>query len=360
MAYNYTRLGQANLSGETEALFKDKFIPLLLTRFDELRVMKNLVRHKSLKSGKSASFPIFGKVDAKYIGIGEKITGNQVFAKNETTIMIDPYLISDLVIHDLEERMSETDDRALIAEEMARALANKEDKQLLQVGCLAARSASLIKDGYGGTVLKTAKAAVDGAELAQAIYAAGTVLDNKDVPQYDRYAFVRPLQYNILAQFEDVKDHDIGSGSYSDGTTGKLNNIKIIKTTHLPKEEITNEGTTLPKNLYTGDFSSTACLVLQKEAIATVSLTDIITEVSWNSNYLHYLLTARVAQGHGFLRPECAVEVQSDDMGNDNGLNGAIANDAQVIRLTGQEATDTNPTEPTEPTEPAATEPAAP
>ena len=35
-------------------------------------------------------------------------------------------------------------------------------------------------------------------------------------------------------------------------------------------------------------------------------------EVSWNPEYLHHLLTFRIAQGHGFLRPECAVELSSE------------------------------------------------
>lgn len=345
MAYEYTRLGQANLQGDTEALFRDKFIPLLLTRFDELRVIKPLVRNKTITSGKSASFPLFGKMGAKYMGIGDKCIGNQKINKNETTIMIDPYLVADTVLYDLEEKMSETDDRAIIADEMAKALANTEDRQLLQLGCLAARSDSFLDDGYGGTVLQTENAAYDGRQLAEAIYTAGVVLDTKDVPNADRYAFVRPLQYSILAQFEDIKNHDIGSGSFSEGTTGKLNNIKVIKTNHLPSTDVVNpEDSVLPRNLYTGDFSHTAALVMTKEAIATVTLQGLITEVSWDSRYFHHLLTARVAQGHGILRPECAVEIQSDNMGGgEDGLNASQLKYSSYVRLSGGGGEEENP-----------------
>lgn len=59
--YNFTRLGQANFSGDVAALFKDQFIPELLTAFDAKRVMKNYVRSKTITKGKSASFPVLGQ-----------------------------------------------------------------------------------------------------------------------------------------------------------------------------------------------------------------------------------------------------------------------------------------------------------
>lgn len=47
--FNFTRLGQANLDGDTAALFRDQFIPELLTAFDAKRVMKNYVRSKTIQ-----------------------------------------------------------------------------------------------------------------------------------------------------------------------------------------------------------------------------------------------------------------------------------------------------------------------
>lgn len=310
-AFNYVEFGQSNLDGDTQALFRDQFIPLLLTRFDEKRVMKGKVRNKTITKGKSASFPLFGKVSAKYISRGEKLVGNQDFAKTETTIYIDPYLTTAYTLYELEEKMSETEDRDIIATEMARALANTEDKQLLQVGVRAARMESIITGGYGGSVLYAGSdVETKGDVLAANIYAAGVELDEKDVPEDNRMAFIRPFQYALLAQYTDVKDHDIGTGSYSKGTTGTINGIQIIKTNHLPKTNITqSQDVTNPKNVYYGDFSNTVGLVMTRDAIATVSLIGLRTEVSWNPEYLHHLLTARIAQGHGVLRPECAVEI---------------------------------------------------
>ena len=309
--FTYTRLGQANLSEATEKLFRDKFIPYFLTQFDTERVLAKNVYSKTITSGKSASFPVFGKVGAKYFQIGDRAVGNQKFAKNEVTIFIDPLLVSDIVLHDIDEKMSETKDREIIATEMARALANTEDKQLLQVGVLAARANANIVNGNNGSVIKTANIDTDAALLAAGIYAAGVKLDEKNVPAKDRMCYVRPLQYSMLCQYENIADKNIGGGDYAKGTTGLLDDIQIIKTNHLPSTNIPEEeeGEAKPNNTYFGDFSNTVALIMTPAAIGTVVLHNVITELSWNPEYFHHLLTARVAQGHGILRPECAVEL---------------------------------------------------
>lgn len=311
--FNFTRLGQANLSGDVAALFRDQFIPELLTAFDAKRVMKNYVRSKTITKGKSATFPVLGTTSAKYVTVGDSLLGNQTIAHNEITINLDPFLVSDILIHELDVKMQEYDDRQEIVNEMARALANIEDKQLLQVGVLAARASGTVKGRDGGSVIKAGtNAKTDAATLAAAIYTAGVELDEKNVPEEERYAFVRPLQYAMLAQYEDIKNHDIGTGSYSEGTTGKLNNIQVIKTNHLPQENITqSEDVTKPNNVYYGDFSNTAALVMNKQAIGTVSRQGLIVEPKWILERLSHLLTARILQGHGILRPECAVEISA-------------------------------------------------
>ena len=312
--FNFTRLGQANLSGDVMALFRDQFIPELLTAFDAKRVMKNYVRHKTITKGKSATFPVLGTTSAKYVTVGDSLLGNQSIAHNEITINLDPFLVSDILIHDLDVKLQEYDDRAEIVSEMAKALANTEDKQLLQVGVLAARAGGTVVGRAGGSVIKAgANAKTDASLLAAAIYTSGVELDEKNVDEADRYAFVRPLQYSLLAQYEDIKNHDIGTGSYSEGTTGKLNGIQIIKTNHLPQTNITQAvDTTNPNNVYYGDFSKTAALVMNRQAIGTVSRQGLIVEPKWILERLSHLLTARILQGHGILRPECAVEISAE------------------------------------------------
>lgn len=328
---NFTRLGQKNLSGDAMALFKDQFIPELLTAFDEKRVVKNYVRSKTITKGKSASFPVLGTTSAKYFGVGDSpLLGNQTIGHNEITINVDPFLVSDIMIADFDAKLQEYDDRAEITREMGRALANTEDRQLLQVGCLAARKEAIIEGGNGGSVIKGGADIENSGELlAAALFTAGVELDNKNVPEEDRTAFIRPLQYALLAQYADIKNKDIGGGSYELGTTGKVNNISIIKTTHLPNSNIAapTSGVTGANNIYYGDFSNTVMLVMNRQAVGTVSRQGLVIDTDWKLEYLAHLIVARILQGHGILRPDCAVEVTKETVntgaGTDAGNGGS-------------------------------------
>lgn len=64
--------------------------------------MKNYVRSKTITKGKSASFPVLGTTSAKYVGVGDTLLGNQKIAHNEITINVDPFLVSDILIHELD------------------------------------------------------------------------------------------------------------------------------------------------------------------------------------------------------------------------------------------------------------------
>ena len=51
---------------------------------------------------------------------------------------------------------------------------------------------------------------------------------------------------------------------------------------------------------------------MNKQAIGTVSRQGLIVEPKWMLERLGHLLTARILQGHGILRPECAVEISAE------------------------------------------------
>lgn len=93
-----------------------------------------------------------------------------------------------------------------------------------------------------------------------------------------------------------------------------MNGIQVIKTNHLPQTNITQDpDVTNPNNIYYGDFTNTAALVMNKQAIGTVSRQGLIVEPKWILERLSHLLTARILQGHGILRPECAVEISATE-----------------------------------------------
>lgn len=314
--YNLTHLGQANLSGDLQALFKDQFIPEIITEFKNKRVVKNYVRTKTITKGKSASFPVLGTTTAQYFTPnGVDKLGGQTIARNEVTIYLDPFLAVGLSYSELEAKLQEYDDRAEIKTEIADAMAECEDKNLLRTAVLTARKEGTVVGRPGGAVLKAGTDVMtNAATLAASIYAAGTVMDEKKIPTSDRVCFVRPLQYSLLCQYENIADKNIGGGSYSDGTTGMLNGIKIIKTLNLPMENIEETDDTVKgaTNKYYGDFSKTTALVMHKGAIGLLTRQGLITECIWDGKYVVHLITARLLQGMGALRPEAAVEISSE------------------------------------------------
>jgi hypothetical protein len=183
----------------------------------------------------------------------------------------------------------------------------------MRVGVLAARSAATITGQNGGSALTDADAATNGASLAASIFEAAKVLDEKDVPENERVALVAPAQYYNLVQTTDVINRDFGgAGVYADGTVLRVAGIQIVKTNNLPSSNIA--AVSGENNTYSGDFSNTVALVMQKQAVGTVKLMDLAVERTSGDFEVMYqgtLMAAKYAMGHGVLRPECAVEIKS-------------------------------------------------
>jgi len=139
-------------------------------------------------------------------------------------------------------------------------------------------------------------------------------MDEKDVPENDRVAIVKPAQYYNLVQTTNVINRDWGgAGVYADGTVLRVAGIQIVKSNNVPSTNIA-AATAGENNTYHGDFSTTVALVMQKSAIGTVKLMDLAVEQTsgdYNIMYQGTLMAAKYAMGHGILRPECAVEIKT-------------------------------------------------
>jgi hypothetical protein len=312
---NLSRSGQINKAGAVDALFRDQFQAEIIAEFHAQRKVKPFVRFKEIEKGKSASFPNVGKVDAKYVCAGETLLGNQKIAHSETTILLDPILVSDVKIAEIDTLMEEFSDREVIKNEMAHALARTEETQQMIVGCLAARAGGMVEGRAGGSVIKAQGCKTDAEKLAAAIYAAGVALKEKDVPYENIVCFLRPAQVGLLAQYDKITDKNLGgAGNYAKGTVGWLNGIQIIETNYLPSTNIAKDTTSeaTANGTYYGDFSNTAGLVMGHGAIGTIVRKGVTVETTWLPQELCWLLTARNLQGHGILDPRKAVEIRDE------------------------------------------------
>jgi hypothetical protein len=313
-----SRIGQQDAAGDALALFLKVFANEVLVAFEEANIMFNgdvdgssmhLVR--TIESGKSASFPSTWKADSEYHTPGAEIVGAAI-RHNERVISIDSLLIAHAFIAKIDEAMNHYDVRSIYTSELGRALARTADKNLLQLAVLAARTAANITGAFGGTQLTNAGYETTADTLAQGIYDAGQTMDEKDVPEADRYCVLRPAQYNILVQSSKSINRDwnagFDNGTYAEGKVFRVNGIAIKKSNHLPS---TNLGAVAgTNNTYHGDFTNTVGVVFHKTAVGTVKLLDLAMESAYDIRRQGTLFVAKYAMGHGVLRPECSVELK--------------------------------------------------
>lgn len=301
-----SRIGQTDGSGATDDLFLKVFSGEVLTTFREKTAW--LKRHmvRSISSGKSAQFPATHKASASYHTPGEEIVG-QAINHNERIIVIDDLLISDVFIAEIDEAMNHYDVRSEYSYQLGSALAQTFDKNVAQVNILAARGTATVSGGNGGTTITDADADTSVDSLIGSVFDAAQALDEKDVPEDDRFLFVKPDIYYQLVQDDRVVHSDFTAGSNGGLDTGmvfRLAGFEIVKTNNLPSTNVATGPAA-----YQGDFSNTVALCSHRSAAGTVKLLDLATEMGYDMRRQGTLIVSKYALGHGILRPEAAVEI---------------------------------------------------
>jgi hypothetical protein len=303
---NSSRLGQVNASGSATDLFLKVFSGEVLATFQQNNQFLTKTMMRNIASGKSAQFPATGIATTGYHTPGAEILGDAI-KHAERVVTIDDLLVSSVFIANIDEAMNHYDVRSVYSNEVGFQLARTMDNNIAQVGVLAARASSTITGGNGGSSLTNASYGSDSAVLAGGLFDAAKTLDQKNVPDADRFAYFRPAQYYLLAQNTTVINQWYGGqGSISEGNVLKVGGIEIVKTNSLPSTNITTGVAA-----YQGNFANTVGLVMQKGAVGTVKLMDLATESAYDIRRQGTLIVAKYAVGHGILRPEAAVELKT-------------------------------------------------
>ena len=317
--FTSTRLGLVNNAGGgnfagDNAMFLKVWAGEVLTAFRKATVFEALHKVRTIASGKTAQFPIIGLNSAAYHTPGDQIVGTAQKVA-EATVNIDDKLISHVFLPDIDEAKNHYDVRSQFSVEMGNALAYTYDKNVAAVIAKAARTATNFNtDLPGGTrvkIIAATKAAVTGAQLAAALFAAAQSMDENNLPENERYCALAPREYYKLVQETNVINRDWGgAGAYADGTVLKVAGISIIKSNHLPttnRSAVTGEN-----NAYNADYTDNVALVWNPMAAGTVKLMDLKMETTggdvhaiWQGTFM----IASMAIGTGILRPDCAVEI---------------------------------------------------
>jgi hypothetical protein len=308
-----SRLGQANAAGDPLALFLKVFSGEVLTAFDRESAFRPRHMVRVIPNGKSAQFPVTGLASAAYHTPGTEITG-QTVRHGERIITIDDLLVAPAFIPNIDEAMNHYDVRSIYSNEIGQALARTYDQNVARVGVLNARSAAILDDLSGGTTSVDANYLTDGTKLWQGTFNAGVTLDTKDIPQGDRFGFFRPVQYALIVMSEkpinrDINPQDGRNGSIAGGNVERINNIMLVKTNNLPSANDT-ANLEIPAGRR-ADYSNVAGLIQHRNAIGTVQLQDVTMESAYDIRRQGTLMVGKYLVGHGALRPESGVALQT-------------------------------------------------
>lgn len=308
-------IGKVNNTGTADALFLKQFSGEVLTSFEQTSVTADKHMIRTIASGKSAQFPVMGRSSASYHTPGNEITGTAL-NHAEKVITINDLLISNHFIANIQEAKNHYDIRSVYSSEMGRALAFQMDKHVLQTMLQAAASSANVGDtGYeAGTIITDADANTNATSLIGSIFDAAEALDDGYVPSEGRFCFLKPEQYYLLANATNAINVDFsGRGSIAEGTIPQLAGINLIKTPHLPTTNITGTGVDAggAGGAQAVDAANTVAIIAHTSAVGTVKLMDLAVESEYDIRRQGTLMVAKYAMGHGVLRPEAAVQIQT-------------------------------------------------
>jgi len=315
-------VGKVNASGSEDALFLKVFAGEVLTSFERASVTAGAEMVRSISNGKSATFPVMGRVAAAYHTAGAEITGSDV-NHNEKVITINDLLLSSVFLSNIEEAKNHWDVRSAYSTEIGRALAFQKDKHILQTIGQAAQAATNVTGGDAGTVLTntgiaSATAATAANAMIDSLFDAASNLDSHYVPKEGRKCFLRLEEYYKLANATNAVNVDFSGGAnggVAEGKVIKVAGIELIPTPHFVSSNVNSgvdqgSATAGGSNPQAVNLANYVALVCHPSAAGTVKLMDLSTEMEYDIRRQGTLMVAKYAMGHGVLRPEAAVGIK--------------------------------------------------
>jgi hypothetical protein len=316
------KFGNAN-SGSTrdDALFLKVFAGEVITSFDRASKTEGADMVRSISNGKSASFPVMGRIGAAYHAVGAEILGSDVNSA-EKVITINDLLISSVFVSNIEEAKNHWDVRSAYSQEMGRALAFQKDKHILQtIGQASLASASVTGGDATTNITNTGIASATDATAANAmidaIFAAAKELDANYVPSEGRKCFMRLEEYYKLANATNAVNVDFtggGNGGVASGKVMKIAGIELVPVPHFVTGNVNSgvaqgSATNGGSNPQAVNLTNFVALVSHPSAVGTVKLMDLGVEKEYDIRRQGTLMVAKYSMGHGVLRPEAAVGI---------------------------------------------------
>lgn len=196
--------------------------------------------------------------------------------------------------------------RSIYAREAGIALGTQWDQNVLQEGVLGARSSAIVTGANGGSSLVNSSYGTSGSTLGGGLFDAAEQLDESNVPEDERYMYVRPAQYYLMAETTNLINRDWGGrGTFAEGEVLKVAGIHVVKTNNLPITDLSG------KTFHGVNASTVKGLVMHRTGVATVKLLNLAVETEYDIRRQGWLIVAKYAMGNGYIRPEACVELKT-------------------------------------------------
>lgn len=308
--------GVASTDAEKLALALKVFSGETLTAFERTSVTNGRVLERTIASGKSAQFPVFGRTSAHYLKAGQSLDDIRTnINQNERTIEIDGLLTADALIFDLDEFIAHYDFRSPYASELGNALAISHDASVIAEIAKEALNTTenVTGNGVGGVIQTAVDSGVAGMNKATGLAIYETLLKARAqmsknyVPVADRYAYVDPDYYNALSSVLDFLNRDYGAnGTIQNGDVIRLAGFDIIECPHLTKGGDDNTNVMQGKgHAFPTEYASKHPIVIcHKTSTGVLRLKNLSMEQARRPEYQADQMIAKMAVGVGGLRPE--------------------------------------------------------
>jgi Phage capsid protein len=306
--------GQNLSSGDRDALFMKMFSGEVLTAFTRTSVMMPRHMVRTIPHGKSASFPVMGRTNAKYLAAGDSLDDQRTKMENtEKVITIDGLLTADCLITDIDDAMNHFDVRTEYSRQLGEALAQSADcaiiNELANTGVMGENiptNSALKNEGTGKsyqfvTGLSEATTVEYGNKLLEGLINARAQFTKNWVPQGDRYFLTSPEGFSAICRA--LMPDAANFAAIFDPTTGKLKNVcgfEIVETPNFLNAGVDG------KHALNSKISAAGLegIAFHRSAVGTVKLKDLAMERARRAEYQADQIIAKYSMGHGGLRPE--------------------------------------------------------
>ena len=350
--------GQDNGSGNIDALLLKVFGNEVFTAFEENTEMNGLHMIKRSMKGRSATFPVLGKLTASYHTPGDEMFG-QATKQTERVITVDKLLVSAVDIYDLDEVLAHYDFRSHYTTQIGRSLALEFDKHILQTAILAAFDVSEAKDfanknfeasdADAPTLDEVNVDSGDAAFTADIIFgwikSAQLKFDNRFVPRDQRFMFLRPVDFYTVVYaihanggqfYLNPKGPDSGAAAAAPPLEFMLGGMRIrpsnaldliTSSTYFDTRADTKKGQryaatgaaeatggmTSTDPYYNAEMANVKAVAFTPATVGTLIHKNMAVETFRDVRRQQDFILGKLAAAHGILNPDTAIVVNDQD-----------------------------------------------